>query len=427
MHSRLFRHFWIIPASTLVLFLTVAHLCLYLDQVRNFSASMMLWHVQSLTGAHDLVYAVAASMYTFVASTFTISIAALSFASRDMGPRLLEDFTQDWRSQLTLGVLLGTFGFNLWTIAAIQSTPATDPVPLLTVNVAVLLAYLSAGFLIMFIYLMTQAMNITALVNRLGRTLHETIMDVSDTLPPMTCPDPSIENPTYIYATGAGNLHEIRVEALVKHLQRNDAVLKLRIRPGQYAFPGMVIAECSKPLDLKPFVRFSDFRKTEHDPEFAVRQINEIAVRSMESGLKDPFTVITCMDRMGSGLCLLRKRYLRSGVHLDAQGNVRLIQPMVTFGGLIDEMFHLIRQFGSKSPAITIRMLEVLAVVMEVLDEPEYQEHVLRHARMVWEAGKANLSSPEDEQDLKRRYQAVLRHYRGQGSAPTTQATGQKA
>lgn len=418
-HSQVFRHFWFIPACTMVMFLGVAHLCLYLDHTRNFSANMLLWHVQSLTGAHDLVYTVAASMYTFVASTFTISIAALSFASRDMGPRLLEDFTQDVRNQLTLGVLLGTFAFNLWTIAALQSTPQTDPVPLLTVNVAVLLAYLSLSFLIMFIYLMTQAMNITALVNRLGVKLQKIIMDVSDTLPPVSAPEPPLEDPVLIYATGGGNLHQVRVQALLKHLQIQDAVVRLKIRPGQYAFPGMVIAESSKPINLAPFLRFSDFRKTEHDPEFAVRQINEIAVRSMESGLKDPFTVITCMDRMGSGLCLLRKRYLKSGMHLDEHGQVRLILPAVNFEGLLDEMFHLIRQFGSKSPAITIRLLEVLSTVMEVLDQPEYQEHVLRHARMVWEAGREHISSPEDEQDLKRRYQNVLRNYRGKAPGMT--------
>ncbi|GGJ33190.1 hypothetical protein GCM10008938_19300 [Deinococcus roseus] len=187
-------------------------------------------------------------------------------------------------------------------------------------------------------------------------------------------------------------------------------MVHFKVRPGQYVFPGMVIAETSVPLNLKSFLAFSDDRKTAHDAEFAVRQLNEIAVRSMESGLKDPYTVITCMDRMGAALCLLKNRILKSGVHLDRQGKARVYIPTTDFAGLTNSMFHQIRQFGSKSPAVMIRLLDVLGTVMEILQEPEHQEHLLRHARLVRKQGKEAASNPADQQDLEERFQRVLGH-----------------
>lgn len=396
----------------ILLFLMLAHFALYLDHTLNLKGLNWLWNIQSLQGAHDLLYAVAASMYTFVASTFTISIAALSFASRDMGPRLLEDFSQDWRSQLTLGVLLGTFSFNLWAIAALKSTPEGFPVPVLTVNVGLLLAYLSVGFLVMFIDQMTQAMNITTLVNRLGKELQGIMMEVSSGLPPIPEPETPLQDPVQVYSTSAGNLYQINLKGLAQKARVLDAVVVLKIRPGQYVFPGMVIGETSKPLDLTPFLDFSDYRKTPHDPESAIRQLNEIAVRSMESGIKDPFTVITCIDRMGSALCLLKNRNLHSGVHLDQSGEVRVMVPTVGFGGLMDEMFHQIRQFGKTSPAIMIRLLEVLGVVMSVLDDPEHQQHIFRHLHLVREDACRELSGTSDLKDIEQRFEEAVQHFK---------------
>ncbi|GGJ33182.1 hypothetical protein GCM10008938_19290 [Deinococcus roseus] len=207
--NSILRQFWILPVGCVLLLLLLVHFTLFLDHTLNLKHSHWLWPIQSLNGAHNLVYTVAAAMYTFVASTFTISIAALSFASRDMGPRLLENFVQDWKTQLTLGILLGTFSFNLWTIAVVQSTPQSNPVPLLTVNVAVLLAYLALGMLIMFIYQMTRAMNITSQVNHLGRQLQQTLLEVSSVLPALPQPEP-LKDAILIHSTHSSNLCHIK-------------------------------------------------------------------------------------------------------------------------------------------------------------------------------------------------------------------------
>ena len=60
------------------------------------------------TGARTLLGAVASSTIGVAGTVFSITIAALSLAAGQMGPRLLRTFTRDRGNQLTLGTFLGT-------------------------------------------------------------------------------------------------------------------------------------------------------------------------------------------------------------------------------------------------------------------------------------------------------------------------------
>jgi uncharacterized membrane protein len=64
-------------------------------------------------GARSLLGAVATSTIGVAGTTFSITVAALSLASGQMGPRLLRNFVRDAGNQLALGVFLGTFAYAL--------------------------------------------------------------------------------------------------------------------------------------------------------------------------------------------------------------------------------------------------------------------------------------------------------------------------
>ena len=52
-------------------------------------------------------------------------------------------------------------------------------------------------------------------------------------------------------------------------------------------------------------IRAGNQRTDAQDIEFAVHQLVEIAARALSPGVNDPFTAITCVDRLGSALCRL--------------------------------------------------------------------------------------------------------------------------
>src|SRR3954452_15990191 len=64
-------------------------------------------------GARDVLGTVAAATIGIAGTTFSITVAALSLASSQMGPRLLRNFTRDPGNQYALGTLVATFAYAL--------------------------------------------------------------------------------------------------------------------------------------------------------------------------------------------------------------------------------------------------------------------------------------------------------------------------
>ena len=73
------------------------------------------------TGARTLFGVVASSTIGVAGTVFSITIAALSLAAGQMGPRLLRNFIRDRGNQLTLGAFLGTFCFALIVLRSVRT------------------------------------------------------------------------------------------------------------------------------------------------------------------------------------------------------------------------------------------------------------------------------------------------------------------
>lgn len=137
--------------------------------------------------------------------------------------------------------------------------------------------------------------------------------------------------------------------------------------------------------------------------EFAVRQLVEVAVRALSPGINDPNTAIGVLDNLGAALCDLVPRHLPTGV-TRREGRVALFTPAVDYDGLVDTMFHMIRQSASGSAAVLIRLTEVLTAVASAEREPARLRTLHRHADLVLADAEHGLSSASDLADLRRRH-----------------------
>jgi uncharacterized membrane protein len=149
-------------------------------------------------------------------------------------------------------------------------------------------------------------------------------------------------------------------------------------------------------------------RVSDEDLEYAVRQLVEVAVRALSPGINDPNTAITVLDRLGASLCDVAPRFLPTGVHR-RDGRTVLVVPAIDYAGLVDSMFHLIRQNAAHSPAVLIRLLEVLTAVAARERRPERIEALRRHAALVMADAEHGLASASDLDDVRRRRAAFER------------------
>jgi uncharacterized membrane protein len=218
-----------------------------------------------------------------------------------------------------------------------------------------------------------------------------------------------------IDARHSGFIMAIDTDELLRRAQKADIVICLLKRPGQFIVEGDLIAQ-AWPRDrvkeglaesLYSAFGFDSQRSSLQDVEFGVDQLVEVAVRALSPGINDPFTAMTCIDRLGQAMCLLARREFPSEYRYDDEDCLRVIVYPVRFGDILDEAFDQIRQYGRTSPAVIIRQLEALERVALLVRRPRDIAAARLQAKLVREAGMSGIPSEMDRRDVERRFDAV--------------------
>ena len=145
-------------------------------------------------------------------------------------------------------------------------------------------------------------------------------------------------------------------------------------------------------------------RTLTQDPGFAIDQLVEVALRALSPAVNDTFTALNCIDWLGDCLCHAFGQRLPSGIYCDANGNVRVIEPVITHERLLKAATDKIRQAGRGMPAIFIRQLENMQKVMTVISTPGQREALLHHASIVLRASDESVSEESDRRDVQSAY-----------------------
>lgn len=115
--------FWLRPAILVLLGLILGEGAVWTEQwdwTRSLLPAGWLY-AGGEAGARALLGAIATSTIGVAGTTFSITVAALSLASGQMGPRLLRNFVRDAGNQVALGVFLGTFVYALVVLRTVRS------------------------------------------------------------------------------------------------------------------------------------------------------------------------------------------------------------------------------------------------------------------------------------------------------------------
>lgn len=137
--STLSDTFWLVPGLSTVLAILGAVGLVSLDR----SGSLPPWLVDNAwvyngggTGARTLLGAIASSTIGVAGTVFSITIAALSLAAGQKGPRLMRNFTHDRGMQVSLGIFLGTFSYALMVLRSLRTQAEGEFTPHLSLTVA---------------------------------------------------------------------------------------------------------------------------------------------------------------------------------------------------------------------------------------------------------------------------------------------------
>lgn len=413
---QLSRRFWFLPAVMTLVALALAQLGTWLSTNPGTSDDAPAWlYGGGVEGSRSILAAVASSSIGVGGTVFSITIAALSYAAGTMGPRLLQNFTEDRGNQITLGVFISTFAFSLYSLRTVTGGDEGAPfVPQYNVTLALILALGCIGALVYFLGHVTGSINTTRVVNLLTTDLRSSLLTATEQTDPehnvVPPPDEEFWNEAEsLLAEVGGYLQLVDHKGLVDLAVETGTTIRLLVRPGDYLYPNSPVAEAVPTLPDGIYSRLTvgSSRTRDQDVEYAVRLLAEVGARALSPGTNDPFTAVEVVDRFGDALCTLEDRQWPTGVYT-RDDEVRLVAATSDFAGLVAAMFDQLRQYGADAPAVSIRVLDVLAVAARVLDDPSRRAVLTHHATKVRDDAIEATRNASDRITIERRHRAVL-------------------
>jgi uncharacterized membrane protein len=407
--------FWLIPALMVVLGIGGALGLVEVDRSGLIPRSLLEgWlYDGGATGARTLLGAIASSTIGVAGTVFSITIAALSLAAGQMGPRLLRNFTRDRGNQLTLGVFLGTFSYALIVLRSVRTEGEGGFIPHLSLSVGIALAFVCVATLVYFVGHMAGRINVDTVIELVSDDVNSAIRRLTtDRRQPAQPPAMVWRDAVPIADPRRGYLQQLDEAGLASWAAENQTAILLLVRPGDYVFPGAPIALMLPPVEgageaIRNATALGAHRVSSFDLRFAVRQLVEVAVRALSPGVNDPYTAISVLDRLGAALCEMEPVFLPSGVSL-VRERVVLVVPQIQYDQLLNTMFHMIRQSAAGNTAVLMRQLEVLTQVVSCERDRERMIGLKRHADLVMEDAERDVATPGDLEDLRRRYRAFV-------------------
>lgn len=372
-------------------------------------------------GARQVLSSVGGSMITVAGTVFSVTIAAVVYASGQYGPRLLTNFMRDRGNQVTLGTFIATFLYCLLVLRTIHSPEESGGygfVPNLALLVGVLLALCSIAVLIYFIHHVPSKIHINSVIEDVGDRL---LRGIDDRFPRFVGQSPEDHEATrdqlpatfrddagsdagsercLIEAKDTGYIQFIDDEALMRLASKNDLVLRLQYQPGDFVHVGRALVEASPPKrcdddcadDLRAIFTVGSRRSALQDLRFLIDELVEIAARALSPGVNDPFTAVTCLDWLGAALSDLAGRSLPSHLRVDDDGALRVIAHPVTFASLMDRSFGALAQYCATDMIAALRYLNGLGEVSLDCDEPDRLAVIRSYADKLEELAREGLN-----------------------------------
>lgn len=419
--------YWFYPAALAIGAFVLSAGTLHLDRTTNTAwlAEIGVMELAGPDSASDILVLVSGAMLGVASTVFSITIAAVAYASGTYGPRLLNNFMEDRGNKVSLAVFIATFVFCVNVLRTIRHEGATTTgfdgevlelssfVPNLSLVAAYALIVISVGTLVYFLHHIPSSIRIHTVLEAIGERLIRDIRATYPDKPSAPAPTRDAEG-TPIAAARAGYVQSISFDTLATLAQASGVRITLDCRTGDFVHPGMVLARWTQEetadrvrLDTDKardcFV-LGGMRTPDQDLRFLIDELVEIGLRALSPGINDPFTAITAMHWLGAATAELGLRYLDR--HTSEEDDVGVSRRVITFPEYVSRGFGSMRNGAATSPVAAMVALETIANTARVLDDETRRTDLMREAQMLFEQAQTALVGP-DLAMVEARYRAL--------------------
>lgn len=407
--------YWFYPALFTIFAAALAILTVWLD--RHGAGAWLTSHEwvdeARPEGARNVLNVIAGSMIGVASTVFSITIAAVVYASGSYGPRLLANFMEDRGNQLSLATFLAAFVYAVMVLRVVRDAFETggDPgfVPQLSLMIATALMAASIAVLVYFLNHVPASIRINAVLEGIGERLLRAVRDRF----PDDCsgeqPDRTRQGAP-VAATGTGYVQIIDFAGLDRIAREEGCRIDLRLRPGDFVHPDIaLLAVAGVDPDAAMADRLRDcfslgaMRSPAQDIEFLIDELVEIALRALSPGINDPFTAVTALHWLGAATAQIGARDLRGGPDRGDYDWNRVVPMNDDFDHFVRRGFGAVRPAAATSPIAAAQFLDCLMGAGSTLRQEGRRGRLFDEGGLLMEQARLELAGPSID-ELEARY-----------------------
>ena len=404
--------YWFYPAIFAISGFALALLLIHLDRTgaADWLDDIGWYHPSHPQGASNMLTVLSGSMIGVASTVFSITIAAVAYASGTYGPRLLTNFMEDKGNQLSLATFIGTFVYSITVLRSVREKDEAFEglsafVPQLSLLVAFGLMVLAVGVLVYFLHHIPSSIRINAVLEGIGTGLLDKIARrfPSEYRGPPESHDAPAGEP--VAAAATGYIRYIELQELSAIAGEAGFAIGLAVRAGDFVHPGKALARIdgdSIPDDLADRIRacfaLGGSRTPEQDLEFSIDELVEIGLRALSPGINDPFTAITAIHWLGAAIAELGQRRLchdPADSGSDAPGVIPLRDD---FDHFVARGFGAVRVALANSKIAALVAFDTMRDAALQIDDAGRAALLVREGKLLMEQAEIALSGPDLEE-----------------------------
>lgn len=325
--------------------------------------------------ARAILSATMGAVATVLALIFSVALLVLSMVATLFGPRLLYRFLQDWVTQVTIGLFMGTFVYICLVFLVTHQDPRSIFIPQISLITSWVLVLLSFGFLVYYSHRIAKSIQNPDMIGAIADDLYAAASSAhlsgpgegTGPLPDDAAILHQADTGAVVVCSKSGYLQHVDHCALGAAASAADAMIVFRFRSGQFVLRGeplAVVVPPEKVRGLKAAINrgasIGRHRTLTQDCEFGIAQIVEIAIRALSPAVNDTFTGVASVDWLAHALLTLAESPPLAGNWYDSGGTLRVWMPAVRLERLVKLAFDQIRQASTTTPAVLIRQLDAI-------------------------------------------------------------------
>lgn len=334
--------------------------------------------------ARSLLGAIASSLITVTALTFSLTVVTLQLASSQFSPRLLRTFTRDLFVQVTLGLFLATFIYALTVLRAVRNAGddgQTEFVPQIAITTAFALAVTSVLGLVLFLAHLTEQIRVETMLRTVHRDAMRTMRATLPRVEPETqrAPGQVAPQPPPGALTAAakedGFLTWIDHDELLTLACEEEAIVSIEVHPGRFVVRGIPVGTAWPSAGgwfgddvaeriaarIAGCIHTGVERTSAQDVGYGLRQLTDVANKALSPGINDPTTAVHALGHISAFLCALTEHEVGDSSLRDGDDKVRVLLSHPDFADYVDLAISQPRRYGAADPQVLKRLLEILS------------------------------------------------------------------